>query len=162
VSGIGPITFERFLPYPIESVWAALTEPRELIAWLGRADVDLELGGRFEITWLNVDDEGNSCSMRARITELDPPVLLETTTVAGDESGHGTLRWELASVVDGTRLRFTATAPSDGGTRAQLRAGWHWHLDALGASLAGSRRDLRKMEGWEEMYERYRNLEAVP
>src|SRR5436853_345373 len=80
----------RHLAHPIERVWAALTEPDQLLAWWGDADVDLVEGGRFTMRWLNADDQGNSPVMHATITRLDPPRLLETS---GDI--HGVLRWEL-------------------------------------------------------------------
>ena len=73
------LRFERRLAHPIERVWAALTDPDELISWWGRAQVELEPGGRFAMAWLNVDDEGNRAEMEATITELDPPRLLELT-----------------------------------------------------------------------------------
>jgi hypothetical protein len=78
--GDGKITlhYERHFDHPIERVWAALTETAEMVAWWGDADVGLVEGGKFTVRWLNTDDEGNTAVMNARITELDPPNLLET------------------------------------------------------------------------------------
>ena len=54
------ISFERRLAHPVDSVWDALTRPDRLIAWWGDADVELAEGGRFDVRWLNTDDEGNA------------------------------------------------------------------------------------------------------
>src|SRR5262245_15015085 len=79
------LRFERRLNHPIERVWAALTDPDELIGWLAAADVDLD-SGRFTLHWQN---EGGP-SMDATITELSAPRLIEYSGAP-----HGTLRWEL-------------------------------------------------------------------
>src|SRR5436190_1999209 len=98
------IRFERRLAHPVERVWAAITDPCELRAWWGDADVDLAEGGEFVMRWLNVDEDGNGAVMHATITRFEPPRLLETS---GDM--HGVLRWELKPDGDGTRLTFTST-----------------------------------------------------
>ena len=119
--GKSVLRFERRLAHPIERVWAALTDPDELIGWWGRAQVELEPGGRFAMAWLNVDDEGNRAEMEATITELDPPRLLE---LSGDI--HGVLRFELAADGDETVLTFTSTldlpgrVPDEGARRLAL------------------------------------------
>lgn len=92
------LRFERRLGHPIEKVWAALTEPAELIGWLAEAEVELEEGGRVVLRWQNTDEEGNRAVMHATITRLDPPRLIE---YEGDV--HGLLRWELRE--EGERLR---------------------------------------------------------
>lgn len=43
------VRFERHLAHPIERVWAALTEPDELVGWWGEAEVELVEGGQFTI-----------------------------------------------------------------------------------------------------------------
>jgi uncharacterized protein YndB with AHSA1/START domain len=120
------IRFQRRLEHPVERVWTALTDPGELVAWWGDADVELVEGGTFTMRWLNTDEEGRSVTMTATITGLDPPHLLETS---GDV--HGTLRWELRSDGDGTILTVTSTLELPEEYRTMALAGWHWHLDAL-------------------------------
>src|SRR5947209_12849637 len=97
------VRFERQLAHPVERVWAALTAPDQLLAWWGEAKVDLERG-EFRVRWLNTDEHGNSVTMDARITELDPPNVLE---LAGEP--HGVLRFELRPHEGGTALTFTST-----------------------------------------------------
>ena len=135
--GKSVLRFERRLAHPIERVWAAVTDPDELIAWWGRAQVELEPGGRFSMAWLNVDDEGNRAEMEATITELDPPRLLE---LSGDI--HGVLRFELAAEGDETVLTFTSILDLPGEYRTKVLAGWHFHLDALADALDGRATDL--------------------
>src|SRR5215210_644051 len=98
------VSFDRPLGHPVPRVWAALTSPDELITWWGDADVELIEGGRFDVRWLNTDDEGNTAEMHARIAQLEPERLL---VLDGDI--HGTLRWELTPDGDGTRLSFRST-----------------------------------------------------
>lgn len=146
------IRFERRLAHPIERVWAALTDPAELLGWWGEAEVELVEGGRFTLRWLNVDDSGERYTMRATITRLDPPRLLETT---GDR--HGTLRWELRPVAGGTLLTFSSTLALPAAERAKSLAGWHYHLDALAAALAGRSVELADLPNarWHELHEQY-------
>src|SRR5258708_13262334 len=103
------LRFERSLPHPMEQVWAALTEPEQLVAWLGQVEIDLCKGGRVQVRWLNTDEHGNSTNvvMNATITQFDPPHLLE---YAGDI--HGVLRFELKEEPSGSVLLFTNTLPA--------------------------------------------------
>ncbi len=153
--GKSVLRFERRLAHPIERVWAALTDPEELIAWWGRAELELEPGGRFAMAWLNVDDDGNRAEMEATVTELDPPRLLELT---GDI--HGVLRFELEPDGDRTVLTFTSTLDLPDEYRTKVLAGWHYHLDALAEALAGGSVDLVELPGWDSIHERYTALEA--
>jgi uncharacterized protein YndB with AHSA1/START domain len=50
VSGeIAVIAFERRLGHPVDAVWAALTDPEGLAAWLGPGTLDPHEGGRVSI-----------------------------------------------------------------------------------------------------------------
>jgi uncharacterized protein (TIGR02246 family) len=148
------LRFERHLAHPVEAVWAALTTPAGLADWWGEAELDLISGGKFVLSWLNTDDEGNRAVMHAEITALEPPHLLE---VRGDI--HGVLRFELQPRDGGTRLRFSSTLPLPGEYRAKVLAGWHFHLDALATALDGGTNDLVNVTGWDAIYEQY--LERV-
>jgi uncharacterized protein YndB with AHSA1/START domain len=149
------VRFQRHLAHPIERVWAALTEPDQLLAWWGDADVDLVEGGRFTVRWLNTDDRGNSPVMHATITRLDPPRLLETS---GDI--HGVLRWELRPDDRGTTLVLTVSVPAPNNAVRLLRAGWHIHLEHLADALDGrpidwARWDRDHRPRWEELRAAY-------
>lgn len=147
---LSTIRFERRLDHPIERVWAALTEPRQMVRWWGEAEVDLVEGGRFFVRWLNTDEDGNSVEMDARITRLDVPRLLVT-----DGDDHGEIRWELTPDGDGTLLRFASTLELPEEYRSKHPAGWHWHLDALAEVLAGGNPDPATNPGWQRLHELY-------
>jgi uncharacterized protein YndB with AHSA1/START domain len=148
--GTAVIRFERHLAHPVERVWAALTDPTQMVKWWGVGDVDLVAGGRFTVTWQNTDDDGNRAVMEARITRLEPLRLLETTG-----GPHGDLRWELRPEGDGTVLTFISTLALPERLRTMHAAGWHWHLDALATILDGGEVDPVNVTGWEPIHERY-------
>ena len=120
------LRYERTLNHPVERVWAAITDPGEIEAWWGRANVDLRQGGTMRIEWLNTDEDGNQVVMPATITELDPPHVLEI-----EGAPHGRLRFELRPDGDATLLTFVARSQLPGEYRSKVLAGWHFHLDAL-------------------------------
>jgi uncharacterized protein YndB with AHSA1/START domain len=154
------LRFERRLAHPVERVWAALTEPAELVGWLAEAEVDLVEGGRVELHWLNSDEEGNRAVSHGTITRLEPPRLLEY-----DSDIHGLLRWELQEDGDGCRLRLTNTTPAPDEHLTKVLAGWHIHLDHLADALSGHPVDWSAWTpdyrargtgaSWAEHYERY-------
>ena len=151
--GKAVIRFERRIGHPMERVWAAVTEPGEMIGWWGDAEVDLREGGRFDVHWLNTDESGESAHMHATITALDPPRLLE---LEGDI--HGVLRFELEPAGDGaTLLRFTSTLDLPDEFRTKVLAGWHTHLDALVTVLDGGSVDLVDIADgrWERVHAAY-------
>jgi uncharacterized protein YndB with AHSA1/START domain len=153
--GTKVVRFERRLAHPVERVWEALTRPEELSAWWGDADVDLVEGGEFVMRWRNVGPNGEPPPvMHARITELDPPRVLETS---GDM--HGVLRWELEPADGGTLLRFSSTLDLPADFETKVLAGWHWHLDALARALEGEPTDLVNMQAsWNPIHARYEEL----
>ena len=144
------IDFERRLDHPVERVWAALTEPAELIAWWGDVDVELREGGRFNVRWLNTDDKGNTIEMHSRIAKLVPGELL---VLDGDR--HGRLRWALTPDGDGTLLSFRSTVDLQPDFLTRVPAGWHFHLDALAEHLGGGSTDLVEIPSWEPIHAAY-------
>lgn len=154
------VRFERRLAHPIERVWAALTDPAQLLAWLGAAEIELVEGGRFDLRWLNTDERGEPFTMHATITRLQPPHLLETS---GD--AHGVLRWELQPDGAGTLLRFSSTLAIPEDVLPKLLAGWHYHLDALDTALAGGTTELVQLPNarWYALHDHYaRSAQASP
>jgi uncharacterized protein YndB with AHSA1/START domain len=142
------LRFERRLRQPPERVWSAITDPAEIEAWWGRADVDPRPGGTMRIEWLNGD-----VTMPATITELDPPRVLE---IEGEP--HGTLRFELAPDGDGTLLTFVARSAIPEDFRSKVLAGWHFHLDALEDLVdRGTRIDWPNwpLDRWEAIHDRF-------
>jgi uncharacterized protein YndB with AHSA1/START domain len=51
------IRFERHLRHPIDHVWAAISEPAEIVGWLyQRVEIEPQLGGQFPM-WLGATDD---------------------------------------------------------------------------------------------------------
>ncbi len=130
------IRFERRLPYPIESVWAALTDPEQRGRWLGSTTIDPRLGGRIEIVAEGPPVPTQHRSISGRILAWDPPRLLEHEwhqSVIGDT----VVRYELEADGDSTLLRFShiglTPRNADGFT-----PGTHAYLDRLEALLGGA------------------------
>ncbi len=118
------LVFERRLAKPLERVWAALTVPERIADWLAKAEVELRVGGRFELFW-----DAHDYRMTGRIIELDPPRLLAWTWPA-DQHPHSVVRWELEPDGDGCRLTLTQTA-INGPSLLSVASGWHTHLECL-------------------------------
>ncbi|HLZ57346.1 MAG TPA: SRPBCC family protein [Ktedonosporobacter sp.] len=148
------LRFVRYFHHPIEEVWAALTEPEQLAAWLAEAQIEPRQGGRVQLRWLNTDEHGNAATlvMHATITQLDPPRLLE---YAGDL--HGMLRFELKETTDGCVLTFSNTLPASHTRLRESLAGWHVHLDFLAEALQGQSVDWLHwpIDRWTRHYEHY-------
>ena len=145
------LRYRRRLMHPVERVWAALTDPAELLGWWGRVDAPrLAAGEPYTITWLNEED-GRGAVMAATITAIDPPRLLE---IEGEP--HGTLRFELRPDGDATELLLQCTSPVPPEHRTSVQAGWHFHLDALATALDDGSTDLVHPEAlWAPIHERY-------
>ena len=87
----------------VERVWQAITEPEEIVQWLGEADLEPVEGGAVVLRWLNTPEQAVA---RGTVTAFDPPHVLEL-----DTDIHGILRWELEEDGDACRLTFTASYP---------------------------------------------------
>lgn len=144
------VRFERTLAHPIDTVWAALTDPDQLAQWWGHAQVDLMPGGSFVVQWLNTDEHGQGAVLHGTITVLEAPTRLE---IAGDI--HGTLRFTLRADRGGTVLSFSSTLVLPEEFRTKVLAGWHFHFDALDRTLGGEINDLVNLPGWEDLHAGY-------
>jgi uncharacterized protein YndB with AHSA1/START domain len=134
VDGSDVLRYWRRLDHPVERVWRALTEPEELVMWLGEAELEPREGGRFMLRWVNTPERHVA---RGTVSRFDQPRLLEFDTDA-----HGVWRWELEADGDATSLTFTATVPTAGReSRLSVLAGWQIHLDHLADALEGRAQD---------------------
>jgi uncharacterized protein YndB with AHSA1/START domain len=130
----GIIRFDRALPYPIDQVWSALTEPERLADWWTPFEttvtVDLRVGGALAFDWPGHDVP----RFEFTITRIEPPTLLEHTHTAPG----AWFRWELEPTPSGTRLRATYFVPDpDMAIDRGDVVGAHYGLDRLEAALAG-------------------------
>jgi uncharacterized protein YndB with AHSA1/START domain len=137
------VRFERWYAASAPELWSALTNPHWMRRWLG-AEVTIEgrVGGVVRLRW------GSGDEMDGVITVFEPERVLEYTwceTALGVES---LVRFELSAERSGMLLVLVHTrVPGD--RAAGFGAGWHGHLDALEAALAGQGIDPQ---------ERYREL----
>ena len=145
------IHFERRLDHPIERVWAALTRPEEIEAWLARAEIEPREGGHVTLEWLNTGDA--EVIARGTVRACDPPRLLVL-----DTDVQGTITWELTAQGDATDLALTVVLAMPDEHVIENRSGWHVHLDFLDDWLNdGARVDWPNWprHRWEAIRERY-------
>jgi len=99
----GVIRFERHLPYAIDDVWDAVTDPARLAQWWLPFDaditIDLREGGLMVMTASGDEPMVMTCT----IVRVDPPVLLEHTHM----DAGSLMRWELEAVGSGCVLRLS-------------------------------------------------------
>jgi uncharacterized protein YndB with AHSA1/START domain len=140
------LTFERELPFPIERVWAAITDPQERKAWLGTTHIE--------------DDQ-------IVIEPEDPPAPPEAKRVTGrvltwqpPQNGHAVfehewqqrivedsvVRYELTARGESTLLTFTHRGLSERNALG-FASGTHAFLDRMQAHLNGE-----NPPNWSERY----------
>jgi uncharacterized protein YndB with AHSA1/START domain len=149
------VRFERTFDRPRGAVWAALTQPALLAVWLDEASVELRVGGRFEIRF-------SDGPMLGLITELIENSVLAYSWHEG-QYGQSHVRWELSDTADGgTSMTLTHTRLlTDSATG--FAAGWHHHLERLGALLDGAQLewDSDRFTNLHEMYRAAASREAT-
>jgi uncharacterized protein YndB with AHSA1/START domain len=136
------LTIRRALPGPIDRVWAYLTQCELRRQWLAAGDMEMKKGAEFELVWRNnelTDPPGQrplgaaeEHRMQSEITEFDPPHKLAFTWT---ETGGVSI--ELEEKGDEVLLTLTQSHIPTRGRQVSISAGWHSHLDILGALLRG-------------------------
>jgi uncharacterized protein YndB with AHSA1/START domain len=128
------MTFQRRLPYPVEVVWAAITDPAERKAWFGETTIDPRPGGVITTVADGPPAAVEARRMTGRILVWDPPHVLEhewRQRVTEDS----VVRYELVPDGDGTLLTFTHRGLSVSTAKGFI-PGTHAFLDRLDAHLA--------------------------
>jgi uncharacterized protein YndB with AHSA1/START domain len=142
VDGRPVLRLERRLAHPVERVWRAVSEPRELSRWfVAPVPWTPQAGETFE-----------SFGQSGAITELDPPRVLAWSW--GDER----YRFDLRPDGDGCLLTFTHSF-GDRALGAQHGAGWECYFDRLAAALGGAQ--LSEERAHEPVGERHERLAAA-
>ena len=136
------LKIERFLPGPIERVWAYLTESDLRRQWLAAGEMEMSVGAPFEFVWRNhelTNPPGKrppgfpeEQRMESRITELDPPRKL-----AIGWGSSGGVSFELVPQGREVLLTLIHRRLPDRATMLNVNAGWHMHLDILVALATG-------------------------
>lgn len=135
------LKIQRLLPGTVERVWAFLTDSDLRRKWLAAGDMDLKQGALFELVWRNDElttPPGHRPTgfaveqrMESRVIEIDPPRKL---AISWD--GTGDVTFELAPAGERVLLTIVHRRLSDRGTKLNVSAGWHAHVDILAAALA--------------------------
>jgi len=121
------LAFERRMERSIDKIWAVLTVPERIADWMGEAEIDLRVGGRFNLRWH--DDKG---AMTGVITALDPPRLFEHTWEENIGAPVSRVRWTLAPDGDGCRVRLAHIFTSvEGKHLIGFAGGWEDFLDII-------------------------------
>lgn len=136
------VVFERRLPYSVDYVWRAITEPEQRAVWAPGIRFDPTPDAPFDI-WFGGECEGPA-HVSGRLGHFDPPRTLRL----------GSIQFELAP--DDTDnndclLTFTDVLWYDGKrTKTEFAnavlGGWHQFLDRLAIWLAEGRAELQLAE----------------
>jgi uncharacterized protein YndB with AHSA1/START domain len=139
------LSFERRLPYPIEAVWSAITDPVHRNRWMGETKIDAREGGVIEMVPTGPPQPPEQKRMTGRIRVWDPPHVFEHewNQPIVEES---VVRYELQTDGDGTLLRFSHRGLGIPNAQGFL-PGTHAFLDRLEAYLAGE-----ALPNWAQRY----------
>jgi uncharacterized protein YndB with AHSA1/START domain len=133
------VLITRVFDAPREQVFRAWTDPEELAAWFGpaqmdtprdRIHIDLRVGGHYELTMVRRDGEGEF-TIRYDIVDLVEPelIVLRSDPMPGMDQPT-VVRVELHD--HGSKTRMTLSdSPQPPGSRAE--AGWNAAFDKLAA-----------------------------
>jgi uncharacterized protein YndB with AHSA1/START domain len=130
----GLIRFERHLPFPLQEVWEAITEPARIADWWLPFDADITMDLREGGEMVIVGRGDEPVAMAFTILRVEPPVLFEHTHA--DPGSF--MRWELEAVDSGCVLRLSHFVP-DVPTAIDncYVVGLHTSLGRLAPLLAG-------------------------
>jgi uncharacterized protein YndB with AHSA1/START domain len=141
------VLITRIFDAPREQVFKAWTDPDEVAAWYGpehmeapreRIRIDARVGGRWELTMVRREGEGEF-SIGYEILELVEPELIVLRSDPMPEAGMHeptVVRVELHD--HGAKTRMTLSdGPLPPAARGHAEAGWSAAFDKLAAHLAG-------------------------
>lgn len=145
------LTMTRVLDFPLERVWAFLTDPTLVARW-APFDPDRNLGRVGEAHLTLVDRPGNE-SAAIRVEVAEPLARLEY-----DWNGDH-LSWILNPMLNGTRLELRHTVRAHDWL-PKVAAGWHLCLDVMEKRLSGEKAPrVVGMEalnhGWDDLHLTY-------
>lgn len=142
IVGTPELVIRRHIAGPIDRVFAAWTDPDQLVRWWGPRDVtcmealiDLRVGGSYRIA--NRLPDGTFVWISGTYEAIDPPNLLRFTwSVAGSEAGPSEDAASLVTVRcverdDGTEVTVTHERIADNTIREDHENGWRGCLDGL-------------------------------
>jgi uncharacterized protein YndB with AHSA1/START domain len=144
----GEVRIERWLPGPVERIWAYLTDSEKRGVWLAPGEMELRVGGRVEHRFRHADlshekelparygDYANGHVMLGTVTRCEPPHALSYTW--GDGAEDSEVDFELFPLDDGeVKLVVTHRRLRSPQGMASVAAGWDAHLGILLDHLEG-------------------------
>jgi uncharacterized protein YndB with AHSA1/START domain len=122
------VRFVRAFDVSAGELWDAITDPKRIAPWMRTEEMLFEphVGGKVRYRW-----GGNDESI-GTVKVFEPPHAVEYTWKEGSESS--TVRFELRSLAAGVELTLHHWNLSPD-RAAGVGAGWHAHLEYLGAVL---------------------------
>jgi uncharacterized protein YndB with AHSA1/START domain len=121
------VRFQRIYSHPIERVWAAVTEPKELSHWFpSTVTIEPRIGGA-----ITFSDDPYTEPSTGMILAFDPPRRLAFTWYVDE------LHFELEPVGEGHCQLTLINIPESPDTAARNAAGWSVCLAELSKLLAG-------------------------
>ena len=157
------LVFERQYAFPVETIWAAITDPPMTKLWWAESEVDLVAGGRFNLRWLNGEDGAPLPWSTGEIAELGPGEHIKF-----GNSDHGILEFTLEADGRGTTLSFVnLVSPPEERFVTMSLAGWHVHFDHLQEVLDGGTIDWPNWyadygPAWAELHSIYQDVTGLP
>lgn len=143
------LRIERLLPGPLERVWQYLVDSDKRRQWLAAGELEQRSGAPLELVFRNGElsqsddrapdkyaDIAEEAKLRGEVIDCESPRQL--TLSWGSPSGEASeVRFELEPRGDKVLLVVTHSRLRSRDETLSVSAGWHTHLDILGAKLRG-------------------------
>ena len=127
------VALDEFLPHPVASVWAVLTDAGAISDWLmATRDFRPDVGVRFRLKTRHLSANG---WIDAKVLELDPPRRMVWSWSVNDGSQPTTVTFELEREGEGTRLRLRHEGTIDPAFGNLLVDGWPGRIALLAEVL---------------------------
>lgn len=155
VDGRPLVRFERTFPHPVQTVWEAITDPRQLESWFPTTVEYETLAPGAPLTFMFPGElAGRYPPMSGAFLEVEAPARLAFTW------GEDSLTFELEERDGGAacRLAFSVVLGTED-KAARDSAGWESCLDMLGQVAAGEARQRpAASDNWQAYYDEYKRL----
>ncbi|MGB8355118.1 MAG: SRPBCC domain-containing protein [Chthoniobacteraceae bacterium] len=150
------LSINRFIKAPRERVFAAWTNPEDIVKWWGpgvsyaiSAKVDPRPGGAFHVTMQTT--ENGVMKINGIYREVTPPSKLVFTWSWESRPGETLVTVEFTEVQGGTSLTLTHEGFVDAETRDNHNWGWNGALDKLECRAEGNECSVPGNFNWNEL-----------
>ena len=144
MASLPSLTLVRKIKATPAKVWAAITEPEQMLRWWGpdsgptlRVDADVRPGGRFSVVFRTLDGiERNPTGIYREVIPVQK--LVFTWDLPGAVEPETLVTFLLRPIDTGTELTLIHTHLPDEAARASHEMGWSGLLDKLPIFLGES------------------------